>query len=272
MRQSRVASAAALAALIAACDQSPVEPRLEVAFVNVSPTVPTPRREVLQVCKDGPAGTYNFIVTGPNRVGGAFSLAAGQCIVVTVKGGPQQTVTVTEDLATLPANVVFDQITVSTIGAVANPQVNGASASADIGGGLNGSGAVFVFFNKDAPPPPPPPRGQGCTPGYWKQSQHFGSWTAPYTPGTQFSAVFENAFPGMSLLQVLGQGGGGLKALGRHTVAALLNAASSGVNYGMTTQNVIDAFNGVFPGGDYSGLKNTFQAANESGCPLGRNP
>ncbi len=62
--------------------------------------------------------------------------------------------------------------------------------------------------------------GEGCTPGYWKQSQHFDSWTG-YSPSTQFSAVFENAFPGKTLLQVLEQGGGGLNALGRHTVAAL---------------------------------------------------
>ena len=39
-------------------------------------------------------------------------------------------------------------------------------------------------------------------------------------------AGFDDAFPGMTLLEVLSQGGGGLNALGRHTVAALLNAAS----------------------------------------------
>lgn len=109
---------------------------------------------------------------------------------------------------------------------------------------------------------------EGCTPGYWKQSQHFDSWTG-YAPGDQFSSVFEDAFPGMTLLQVLQQGGGGLSALGRHTVAALLNVASDNVDYAYTDpQTVIDAFNGVFPGGDYEGLKNIFAGFNELGCPI----
>lgn len=112
--------------------------------------------------------------------------------------------------------------------------------------------------------------GQGCTPGYWKQSQHFDSWTLPYAPDTQFSAVFEDAFPGQTLLEVMNNGGGGLDALGRHTVAALLNAASADVNYGQTAAGVIDAFNTVYPGSksDYTSVKDDFAYDNERGCPL----
>jgi hypothetical protein len=88
-----------------------------------------------------------------------------------------------------------------------------------------------------------------------------------YSPSQQFSDVFENAFPGLTLLDVLKQGGGGLQALGRHTVAALLNA-SSGINFGLTTTQVIDAFNAVFPGGAYETQKNAFAALNERTCPL----
>jgi len=35
--------------------------------------------------------------------------------------------------------------------------------------------------------------GQGCTPGYWKQEQHFGSWTnhAPVAPMTTFRDAFD---------------------------------------------------------------------------------
>jgi hypothetical protein len=111
------------------------------------------------------------------------------------------------------------------------------------------------------------PGDQGCTLGYWKQSQHFDSWVT-YTPGQAFSSVFEDAFPGLSLLQVLELGGGGLKALGRQTVAALLNAASGSVNFGLTTQQVIDAFNAVFPGGNYEQQKDAFASLNERTCPL----
>jgi hypothetical protein len=124
---------------------------------------------------------------------------------------------------------------------------------------------------------PTPPVGNGCTPGYWKQTQHFGSWTAPYDPTDSFtSAGFENAFPGKTLLQVLqlpgsdGDSRNALNALGRHTVAALLNAASGGVDYAFTTAQVISAFNAVFPGTNaaYQTQKNLFAAQNELGCPL----
>ena len=118
---------------------------------------------------------------------------------------------------------------------------------------------------------PDPPGAEGCTPGYWKQRQHFGSWTAQYTP---FSDVFEDAFPGKTLLYVLKTGGGGLnKALGRHTVAALLNTASVDVDYGIgTPTEVINAFNNVFPGSKsgYKALKKEFSGLTEAGCPLGR--
>jgi hypothetical protein len=115
-----------------------------------------------------------------------------------------------------------------------------------------------------------PGAGQGCTPGYWKQEHHFDSWTAPYDPSDQFSDHFEDAFPGMTLLEVLEQGGGGLNALGRHTVAALLNAASPDVNFAPSPADVISAFNGVFPGtrDAYNALKDTFEDQNERGCPL----
>jgi hypothetical protein len=123
---------------------------------------------------------------------------------------------------------------------------------------------------EDPPPPPPPPPegGQGCTPGYWKAPQHYGSWPAGYTPTMAFSDVFEDAFPGMTLVEVLGQGGGGLNALGRHTVAALLNSASTGVNYDVVTSDVISAFNGTYPSDDYESLKNILEKLNEQGCPL----
>jgi len=128
--------------------------------------------------------------------------------------------------------------------------------------------ATKIVFVYDAEPL----SGQGCTPGYWKQKQHFGNWVgySPYPTRTLFAdAGFEDVFPGMTLLQVLGQGGGGIKALGRHVVAALLNA-SYGLDYGMTPQQIIDAFNATVPDGDIEGLHKQLAGANESGCPLAR--
>jgi hypothetical protein len=112
---------------------------------------------------------------------------------------------------------------------------------------------------------------KGCTPGYWKQDQHFDSWVG-YLPNAQFSSVFDNAFPGKTLLQVLWLGGGGLDALGRHTVAALLNSTNSSVSgdYPFTTAQVISKFNAAWPGTKtaYNTLKDEFATANEMGCPL----
>jgi hypothetical protein len=112
--------------------------------------------------------------------------------------------------------------------------------------------------------------GQGCTPGYWKQEHHFADWTAPYETDDLFSDHFDDAFPGSTLVEVADGNGGGLIALGRHTVAAVLNAANPEVSYDFTPQEVIDAFNAVYPGskGDYETLKNQLEDFNEQGCPL----
>lgn len=109
--------------------------------------------------------------------------------------------------------------------------------------------------------------GEGKTPGFWKQPQHFKFWTAPYTPSTLFSSVFDNAFPGRTLLQVLQAGGGGINALGRHTVAALLNAANPNYQYPLTTSQIITLFNGAVPGpaAGIENLKNYFDANNNAG-------
>ena len=114
--------------------------------------------------------------------------------------------------------------------------------------------------------------GEGCTPGYWKQPHHFDSWAAPYTPNMLFSDVFENAYPGKTLLQVLKLKGNatGLEALGRHTVAALLNSASAGVDYDLNTTDVVNMFNDAFPGtkSQYNTLKSIFEDFNQQNCPL----
>jgi hypothetical protein len=122
-----------------------------------------------------------------------------------------------------------------------------------------------------------PGGGEGCTPGYWKQEHHFCHWPEPYEPNQMFSMWFDNAFPGKSLLTVLSQPGSAepgpnqLNALGRHTVAALLNAASADVEYDLSPQAVIDHFNAVYPGepADYRDAKPLLVGFNEQICPLG---
>ncbi len=115
----------------------------------------------------------------------------------------------------------------------------------------------------------PPPDLEGCTPGYWKQEHHFDSWPADLAPEDLFVDVFGvDAFPGLTLLDVLDQGGGGLIALGRHSVAALLNSLTADVNFEFTDGDVLDGFEHAWDSGSFTKMKNNFEDANEDGCPL----
>ena len=122
--------------------------------------------------------------------------------------------------------------------------------------------------------PPPPPTGfEGCTPGYWKQDQHFDSWQV-YSPTDSFNAVFgvSGPFPNtLTLLDALELGGGGVNALARHAVAGLLSSISSDVDYGLTPTEVIEKTREALNGGDATtieALKNKLDALNNKGCPL----
>ena len=117
-------------------------------------------------------------------------------------------------------------------------------------------------------PVEPPMGGYGCTPGYWKQDQHLDSWVG-YAPGDDYETVFGiDASFSKTLLMTLGQGGGGEKALGRHAVAALLNAANPDVSFAYTEAEVIAAVQGADATGDFNGVKNQLEYQNELGCPL----
>ena len=121
--------------------------------------------------------------------------------------------------------------------------------------------------------------GEGCTPGYWKQQQHFDSWAASgLTPNqTLASAGFTNTGrPTMTLLQALSLNGGStLQAakdiLLRAAVAALLNAGSSNVDYEFTTAQVIAMVNAALATNNRDTIldvKDTLDDANNAGCPL----
>lgn len=106
---------------------------------------------------------------------------------------------------------------------------------------------------------------EGCTPGYWRQDQHFGSWTdppySPVVPLTTFRVAFDledldapitmttNGGPGggsemvdtfgdvnddLTLLDAIWAQGGGEGKMGRHATASLLNAANPIVNFNNT--------------------------------------
>jgi hypothetical protein len=263
---------AAATMFLAACSSDTVSGPNTGVRAEVVPTGP----QSAYLCKIGDLGTdATFTVTASggtvvaaNPTIAASTLAAPNCVAVWSGAGLASgtaSVTITEVAAT-PGQVIDAIVTLigstwTNYGTEDGLPLESSSVTFNIG---PNDGGVIWFKNTSFDVPD----GGGCTPGYWKQTQHYDSWVG-YAPGQAFSSVFENAFPGKSLVTVLSTGGGGLNALGRHTVASLLNA-SSGVNTTFTTQQVIDKFNGVFPGtkAQYENLKNEFAAMNELGCTL----
>jgi hypothetical protein len=226
-------------------------------------------RSEVRVCKYGSDG--NFSVTSPTGNIASIDIADGECKIVAEGAGPIKTATVTENLASgqsIDEIIIRHGVATSTATFPTTTNVttlDQGETSADGYYGLE-HGTVIEFYNTLTPPPPP--GGEGCTPGYWKAPQHFDSYPAGYAPTDLFDTYFADAFPGMTLVEVAGQGGGGLNALGRHAVAALLNAASGGVAYDLTVQEVIDAFDAAYASGNYEAQKDIFEGLNEQGCPL----
>lgn len=98
------------------------------------------------------------------------------------------------------------------------------------------------------------PPTEGCSHGYWKQSQHFDSWNN-HQPGDDFKTTFglgpldiislSTGGSNPTLLEALQSGGGGINPLARESVGALLNA-NAGINYPLTEAEVIAQFQDAF--------------------------
>lgn len=131
---------------------------------------------------------------------------------------------------------------------------------------LNGSGAIdnigISWEEEDEE------EFQGCTPGFWKQEQHFDSWVG-YLPGDSFDAVFgvTSSFGG-TLLDALNLGGGDEYAFARHAVAALLNSTNPDVDYLYSTASVIQMVQDAYDSGEFEDVKDAFELQNELGCSL----
>lgn len=114
------------------------------------------------------------------------------------------------------------------------------------------------------PPTTPPPGGEGCTPGFWRNHPEAFAGTG-YSPTTTLGSVFTGLPPSYAALtfeQALSLGGGGLDALLRQAVAALLNASSPDVDYPLTAAQVIAATNAAIASGDYEATKDLFDLFN----------
>jgi hypothetical protein len=116
---------------------------------------------------------------------------------------------------------------------------------------------------------------EGCTPGYWKN--HTDAWVT-YTTTQTVDSVFTGADPSLgsaTLLEALSfQGGDDLvgkeEILLRAAVAALLNS-TSGIDYGVPPQAIINAVNKRIATGDrkkINKLATKLDARNNLPCPL----
>lgn len=110
---------------------------------------------------------------------------------------------------------------------------------------------------------------QGCSAQFW--CRNLLNWIPTgYLPTENFDKVFgRNAFiPDLSLIQVLGLGGGGVVPLARQSVAALLNAAHPGIQYPLTEAQVISMFQDAFDSGVFEPTALELEELNNLGCPL----
>jgi hypothetical protein len=100
--------------------------------------------------------------------------------------------------------------------------------------------------------------------GFWKSSPN-AVWT-DYQRDDNYNAVFGvNDDSGLTLQDALERGGGQENALGREAVAAILNASSPAINYPYSVDSIISSVQQAYATGQYEGLKNQLEAANNLG-------
>lgn len=279
-RKIVVWAAAAFLMACSATDEGPTGPQFDPAFAvgdlvnDLFGYVPG----VAYVCAFYPDGiadpgpsTFEATATGGDILDGSFELngfAPPHCMEVW-NDTDASLVDVTGTLLAAADGLVLERIvTLESVGGAeptSETTTDSNSATVTVSDQIHGS----IWF-KFAPDDTPPGGGEGCTPGYWRQEHHYDSWPAPYSPDDLFSTYFDDYFPGMTLGEVVMLKGGHLNALGRHAVAALLNAASGGVDYDLAVADVIAAFNAAAAAGGRSieEQKNVFDFLNNQGCGL----
>lgn len=258
--------------VLAGCSQEDVSGP-DVQFSHQSP----PALNHAMLCKTGPDGTFDIV----GGVIATVTLSDGQCAQIATHPGDRSTVTVTVTEQPLGPGAALSQVVIEEfLGAAFIPVGPVIAPGPTVSIDLTDDHSFTVTYENIMVPT----GGEGCTPGYWKQSHHFDSWTAPLDPTSMFTDPGFTS-PGSdarvkrgrnendvaSQLDALEANQGGLAALTRHAMAALLNAASSGVSYAFTQAEVIQMYNDALSGAlDVETTKDLFDAANNGpdGCPL----
>lgn len=154
--------------------------------------------------------------------------------------------------------------------------------------GVKGDSFFLAGVNASVTEPPEDEEFGACTPGYWRNHTGEGpgrqanAWAPTgYATGDLFSGVFGRVitvdaprrvtYEDPTLLQAVKANGGGVNALARSAVAALLNAAHPDVNYPYDEAAVIAAVQAALDaGGSVIGETATYfdDINNEFICPL----
>lgn len=214
----------------------------------------------------GGTSTFSFGATSGDVLTGDFDITpVPDCYEVWNATG-EEDATVTATLLADPANLELDAIVTMVGPSAVMTTYTGVSSVSEVLNQATGAQIWFKFREVEVPPP----GGEGCTPGYWRQEHHYDSWVG-YSPSDLFNDVFGvDYYPGVTLGEAVQLRGGGLNALTRHAVAALLNASSGGVNYDYTEAQVISSYQEAAAGsrGDIENMKNRFDFLNNQGCGL----
>ncbi len=174
---------------------------------------------------------------------------------------------------TQPAAFLDGKDTIGTPGgSTSNDQFSNIILPAGFDGVQNNFGEVLAFIDIEKYVNAVGAQGgEGLTPGYWKQSHHFDDWYT-YTQSQNYNSVFgltsAQEDPSLTLLGALQRGGGGNQALGRHAVAALLNAAHPNVEYAYSAAAIIALVQGAYASSTFEGPKNLLAGENEKGADL----
>ncbi|TNF92920.1 MAG: hypothetical protein EP297_12880 [Gammaproteobacteria bacterium] len=124
-------------------------------------------------------------------------------------------------------------------------------------------------------------QGEFCTPGYWKNNNSLKNWRKTgLNPDDSFQGVFGvNTTFSLTLMDILNTGGGEANALGRHAVAAILNASLPDSTYPYTPSEIVTTVSAtlsqyqatLITGADLSAdnsniesLKDLYEALNEN--------
>lgn len=242
-------------------------------------TIPSEVPGLVSLCVDGP-GTHSFSFSqtagtwsggtgtlGTLTEGASTTVAGGTCKTIWTKTEPYPGSAGPADVRVnlgivhngLPAGTLFSGIDVT------------AAQTPSVVSGMNVAlqpnvyhGAVVVYHIAQEPAPP---GGEGCTPGYWRNTRR--GW--PISKNTDFDAYFGvNAFnPDITLSTAVNLSGAGWNALARHATAALLNALDGGVAYPMSAAQVVALVQSAAAGTvGVDAAKDALEAHNELGCPI----